>query len=89
MSTSVPRLALLLLVLGSHCHVLVGRSSARDAGVSQCPVSSSDETYQQDVERMGGYGAFGSLLDSARSTRDSIVNHELPYEFIREEFSKV
>ena len=88
MSTGVPQLALLLLVLGSHCHVLVGHSSARDAGINRCPVS-SPETHVHDVGRMGGYGTLESLLNSARSTRNGIVCLELPYGFIQEEFSKV
>lgn len=89
MSTGVPRLALLLLVLGSHCHMLVGRhSNARDAGVGQCPVS-TPESPPHDAERMAGYGTLQSLLNSARSTRNGIVRLELPYGFIQEEFSKV
>ncbi len=49
----------------------------------QCPVR--DYTSPAVRDR----GTLGSLLDTARVTRDSIVSNDLPYEDIRREISEV
>ena len=39
-------------------------------------------------ETGGDHGALGPLISSAKSTREAILGHDLPYSIIREEIQK-
>ncbi len=65
--------------------VLVSLCDVTDT-TEHCPASKPPPPFT-GIE-VGGRG-LGSLLESARSTREGIFGDELPYHFIRDEFRKV